>query len=261
MTTHSDYEYHGLMAETWDLFRGDTSRWEDRLFYLELVEKYGQPVLDVGCGTGRLLLDFLQQSIDIDGVDNSPEMLTLCRRKAAGLGLQPVLFEQWMESLALPRLYRTILVPSSSFQLILEPELAERALWRLKHHLLPGGALVIPFMILWQPGDPLELPDWKLTAEKTRLDDSVLFRRYSRARYDIGEQLEHTEDRYEKWVDGQLVAQEHHRRSPATRWYTQPQAAALLRGAGFSRLHIYRGFTFEPATPEDTLFTIVCIKM
>ncbi len=27
-----DYEYRGMMAQTWDLFRGDTSKWEDRNF-------------------------------------------------------------------------------------------------------------------------------------------------------------------------------------------------------------------------------------
>ena len=39
----SDYEYTGLMAEAWDLLRGDTSGWPDRFFYLELIGRYGQP--------------------------------------------------------------------------------------------------------------------------------------------------------------------------------------------------------------------------
>jgi cyclopropane fatty-acyl-phospholipid synthase-like methyltransferase len=60
-------------------------------------------VLDIGCGTGRLLLDYLAQGIDVDGVDNSPEMLARCRAKAQALGLTPRLYEQSMETLALPR--------------------------------------------------------------------------------------------------------------------------------------------------------------
>ena len=91
------YEYRGLMAELWDLFRGDTSAWPDRMLYRQLISETGEPVLDVGCGTGRILLDFMQEGVDIDGVDNSPEMLDLCRQKAEALGLQPNLYLQQME--------------------------------------------------------------------------------------------------------------------------------------------------------------------
>jgi len=109
-----DYEYRGLMAVTWDLLRGDTSRWEDRFFYLEMIEQYGQPVLDVGCATGRILLDYLQNGIDVEGVDISPEMLELCREKARTMGFRPALYQQSMVNLELPRHYRTILLPSSN---------------------------------------------------------------------------------------------------------------------------------------------------
>jgi len=53
-----EYEYYGLVAEPWDLFRGDTANWEDRKFTLDIVRETSPPVLDVGCGTGRLLLDY-----------------------------------------------------------------------------------------------------------------------------------------------------------------------------------------------------------
>ena len=129
--TPPSYEYHGLMAITWDLFRGDTSQWEDRFFYLDVVTKYGGPVLDVGCGTGRILLDFIKQGVDIDGVDNSPDMLALCREKAAKMGVKPALYQQEMDKLSLPRKYQTILVPSSSFQLLLDQPSRRVAIQRL----------------------------------------------------------------------------------------------------------------------------------
>jgi ubiquinone/menaquinone biosynthesis C-methylase UbiE len=133
------WEYSGLIAESWDLLRGDTSRWADRPFYRDAILRSGQPALDVGCGTGRLLLDYLTEGIDVDGVDNSPEMLAISRRKAQELGLQPVLYQQAMEALELPRAYRTILVPSSSFQLVTGAEAAVEAMRRFLRHLVPGG--------------------------------------------------------------------------------------------------------------------------
>ena len=172
-TPASQYEYRGPKAAYWDLLRGDTSRWEDRPFYWAAIKASGEPALDVGCGTGRLLLDFLAQGIDIDGVDNSPEMLALCRHKAQTLGLSPALYEQYLENLSLPRHYRTILVPSSTLQLIVEPAMAQQALQRIYAHLLPGGALVAPFMPLRKAGEPLEM-EWEKTAVRT--EDGATFR-------------------------------------------------------------------------------------
>src|SRR5471030_2683548 len=91
-------EYRGLLAQTWDLLRGDTSAWPDRSFYRTLIELGRGPALDVGCGTGRLMLDYLAAGLDVDGVDNSPPMLEICRTKAAGIGIEIAdrLFEQEM---------------------------------------------------------------------------------------------------------------------------------------------------------------------
>src|SRR6266516_5276065 len=92
-----NYEYQGFLSSAWDLLRGDTSVWSDRPFYRNIILQSGQPALDIGCGTGRLLLDYLAEGIDIDGVDNSPEMLAICREKAQRPGLHPRAFEQAME--------------------------------------------------------------------------------------------------------------------------------------------------------------------
>ncbi len=252
------YEYRGLMAQAWDVLRGDTSKWADRFMFLDLIVQNGQPVLDVGCGTGRLLVDFAGQGIDIDGVDNSPEMLALCRQKAASLGLpEPRLYEQYMETLALPRKYRTILVPSSSLQLVIEPEKVSRAMARLAAHLEPGGLLAAPIMTLWNEGDPLE---GEFERSAVRESDGVLFRRVARWRYDPAVECEHTEDLYQMIVDGKVVAEEQHSRSPATRSYTQAQARNLFEQAGLVDVHLYSEFTFDPACPEDTLFTVVGAK-
>ncbi len=114
-TNFTEYEYQDLLAETWDILRGDTSNWPDKFFYRRVIIDHGQPALDVGCGTGRLLLDYLADGLDVEGVDLSPEMLAICREKAEKAGLNPTLYQQPIERLKLPLSYSTILVPSSSF--------------------------------------------------------------------------------------------------------------------------------------------------
>jgi SAM-dependent methyltransferase len=253
----SDVEYRGMVAETWDLFRGDTSTWPDRPFYLEAIRRYGEPALDVGCGTGRLLLDFLAEGIDIEGVDVSAEMLDLCRRKALAMGLRANVSEQRMESLDLPRRYRTIVVPSSSFQLLLEPADADAALARFFAHLEPGGALVMPFMVLWRAGSPLEQ---RWTREAVRPEDGALVRRHSTSRFDPASGLEHTTETFEVVVDGAIVHTERHERSPATRSYDQSMALALLRTAGFEPIEVFGEFTWSPPEPEGDVFCVAAVK-
>lgn len=150
-----DYEYHGLMVATWDLFRGDTSNWEDRAFFLELIRRTGQPVLDVGCGTGRLLLDYLAQGIDIDGIDNSPDMLGLLQKKAQALNLQPRVYQQEMQALdlptslwvnpgplqLLPAAFRTSPRPPGDIPLLRPPEARRRAGHAVPGHVAAGRPL------------------------------------------------------------------------------------------------------------------------
>jgi SAM-dependent methyltransferase len=251
------YEYRGLMAQTWDALRGDPSGRGDQAFYLEVISQSGEPVLDVGCGTGRLLLDLMQRGTDVDGVDVSPEMLAICRAKGLGMGLRPALYEQAIERLDLPRRYRTILAPSSVLQLVTEPAAVAAAVSRLYGHLLPGGVLVAPFMTLWAPGMPLHV-EWENAS--WRDEDGALLTRMGRVTYDPATQCESTEDLYQVVVEGETVAVEHHRRSPAARSYTQAQARALFEKAGFANVRVLRGFTQQAATEDDTLFTLLGTK-
>jgi SAM-dependent methyltransferase len=250
-----DVEYRGLLARSWDVLRGDTSDWADRQFYLEAIARFGQPVLDVGCGTGRLLLDCLGQGIDIDGVDVSDDMLALCQAKAADLGLQPRLYRQAMESLHLPRRYCTIIVPSSSFQLVLDPAGAREAMGRFFVHLQPGGALVMPFIVFGAADEA----GVEFVREKVRPDGSLI-RKHATYRYDPATQLESTDELFEVLVDGEVVERQRSVRSPATRGYTPQQATELYVSAGFLVERVVADFTARRYEPGDEIFTIVGLR-
>jgi SAM-dependent methyltransferase len=245
-----DVEYVGLVAEAWDALRGDTTGWEDRGVYLDLIRERGEPVLDVGCGTGRLLLDFLALGIDIDGVDNAPEMLALCRRKAAHLGLQPNSQVQRMEQLDLPRRYRTILVPSSSFQLLLEASDALEAMRQFHDHLEGGGTLVMPFIAMNDAYD-------RTYTVEAPLEDGTTVRRTGREVFDPATGLESTDDLYEVIRDGTVVRSERHIREPATRVWREDEVAALYKEAGFVDLEWCANFTRQPHQIGDEVFTVI----
>lgn len=243
-------EYVGLMALAWDALRGDTSDWEDRHFYRALIEETGQPVLDVGCGTGRLLLDFLAQGIDVDGLEIAPDMAAILRSKAtaAGLDVDGRIHLQAMEDLSLARRYRTIIVPSSSFCLVLDPLAAAEAIRRFHEHLVPGGTLALPVYTYDRPADET----W---SKEAALPDGRVVRRVTRAWVDADARLEHTDETYELLEDGRVVETQHQRRSPSTRGWSQDEIRDLLHGVGFVDIRLVREFTSEPAAATDELFT------
>jgi len=255
--TVPDYEYYGLMVKYWDLLRGDTSIWPDRFFYLDVIKKYGQPVLDIGCGAGRLLIDYSSQGIDIDGVDNSPEMISLCKQNAEKKNLSPNLYVQGMTELNLPRKFKTILVPSSSLQLLLEPGQPLQAMRRFYDHLETGGVLAAPLMTLWKKGDLLE---GEFTSEATRPEDGAIVRRTGWYRFNPETKMEDTRDTWEVIKDGQVIESEIHEQAPATLSYTQAEGIALFEQAGFKDIQVFSEFTFDPVKPSDGTFSIIGIK-
>ena len=50
-------------------------------FYVGLARDCGGPVLELGCGTGRILIPTAREGIAITGVDLSTHMLHICRQK------------------------------------------------------------------------------------------------------------------------------------------------------------------------------------
>ncbi len=53
----------------------------DAQFYVGLAKESGGPVLELGCGTGRVLLPIARAGVEIQGLDNSRPMLDLLREK------------------------------------------------------------------------------------------------------------------------------------------------------------------------------------
>lgn len=133
--------HYGIVADWWSNF-SDDFRQHEIPYYRAFLKDDGQPALDAGCGTGRLLIPFLEEGMDVDGCDVSADMIAICREKAASSGMTPNLYVQPMHALDLPRKYRTIFV-CGVWGLGSNRERDAQALTRLRDHLLPGGKLLI----------------------------------------------------------------------------------------------------------------------
>jgi SAM-dependent methyltransferase len=243
-----------MVADYWDLLRGDTSKWSSRPYFLALIRQSGEPVLDVACGTGRLLIDYAGEGIDIDGVDISPDMIDGARQNAARAGLNLNLYVQPMQKLNLPRRYRTIIVPSSSFLHLTERKEATAALNCFHAHLEAGGLLAMSMRIM-DASEP-EI-DWEVDAEAARPEDDAVIRRWFRCTYDAKRRLQHTEDRYEILIDGMIVHSESYVSSPFLTWYPLGEALDMVAAAGFQNVIAHSDFKFKPATEQDTSYIVL----
>ena len=110
-------------------------------FYVGLSRKAKGPVLDVACGTGRVLMPVLQAGADADGLDLFQPMLDTARRKADALGLSPALRCGDMADFQMPRRYALVMITFNAFCHMLTTDDQLRCLGCIRRHLRPGGLL------------------------------------------------------------------------------------------------------------------------
>lgn len=112
-----------------------------RMLAVEVKER-GGAILEVGCGTGRVTLRLAQVGVPIVGLDFSPGMLAVARRKSQGLS-NIRWIEGDMRALDLGERFDLILIPGHSFQFMLTPADQAACLTGLRQHLAPDGKLVL----------------------------------------------------------------------------------------------------------------------
>ena len=220
--------YTGIVAELFEPLRAVVPDAEP---YGRFIEVSGQPALELGCGTGDPLLDLRRRGIDVEGVDSSTDMLDRCRRRAAAEGLDVVVHLQRMESLDLPRRFRSIYLAGSAFNLLPDDDLAHRALLRIRAHLDDGGSALIPLFV------PLPTPEGELgqPREAEEPDGSTIrVTAISEVRND-DERRQETVLRYERVAGDTSTVVD---RPWLLHWYSQDQFRELAASAGLATVMV-----------------------
>lgn len=207
--------HYGLIADYWALVNLDAPE-------LDLYEQYLlSPVLDAGCGAGRLLAPLRERGFDVDGCDVSADMIERCRRRAP----DATLWVSALHELDPPRRYASI-VCSGVLGLGSTREQDIRALNRLHDALLPDGTLVL---------DNEEKPfDWRVRDWGKPSDGEISLR----ARVDAV-------DEADRCVHMTLRAETPDGRSEEhalmmRQWY-RDELLPLLRDAGFTNVDVLPG--------------------
>jgi len=246
--------HYGLVARWWAEF---SEGGDDIAFFRDAIRRCGEPVLDAGCGTGRLLLPLLRSGIDIDGSDVSGDMLAWCARMVRAEGLSADLYRQAMHELDLPRRYRTV-VFCGSFGLGGTRATDLEGLRRIHSHLEPGGTLVMDHHPPKRDADygqvragNLELPsDWSEQGDRRRSSDgSELELRTRLLTVDEAERTVTREISVREFVGGAEVADESY--AILIRGYLTEDVESMLEQAGFGDISVTGGLEDRPPSPLD----------
>jgi SAM-dependent methyltransferase len=118
----------------------------DVSFYVDAARESGGPVLELGCGTGRVLIPTARAGVEITGVDLSPGMLAVCRRalaaEPADVRSRAQIVHAAMSSFELGRSFRLVTIPFRPFQHLVAVEDQIACLDCIRRHLASGGLLI-----------------------------------------------------------------------------------------------------------------------
>jgi SAM-dependent methyltransferase len=132
-----------LYAQLYDVHVSD---WQGEVdFYRELIVHSplnANGVLEVACGTGRVTLQLAKDGVDITGLDISPELLEIARRKSIGIpNVNWVLGD--MRTFDIGTKFGYVILPGHSFQFMTTPDEQVKCLEQIKRHLVDDGLLII----------------------------------------------------------------------------------------------------------------------
>ena len=122
--------------------RNSHSIYESVPFYVKQVKKYGGPVLELACGTGRITIPIAKEEIPIVGLDFSARMLTQARKNSKKDNLEIEWIEADMTNFSLSRNFSVIIMPGAAMNWVLENREIENCLSCVKKHLISGGKFI-----------------------------------------------------------------------------------------------------------------------
>ncbi len=249
--------YYGTVATLYDLWL-DTVDLGDEQFFQDAINQFGEPALELACGTGRLLLKYIERGMGVEGLDASAEMLDICRTKALARGVKATLHHQSMRAMELPRKFRTVFCAAGSFTLLSDESDARAALTRIYDHLETDGRVVIALYVPWQnrhPTGPDPANEWYVRREAVRPEDGATARCSVRESHDPVGQLHHAHGHNEVILDRRVVQTESF--SLICRWWEPWQFVNLVTNAGFIDARVLDGYTNQRADDDATLFPVV----
>jgi len=255
--TTAHYDDAGYYDESYQDHRADVT------FYLQTALEHGGPVLELGCGTGRITLPLARAGIDVVGVDASEEMLEAAQDKldTQSEDVQRCVTLAHADIRAIPRsvapdrAFRLVISPFNVLQHLYTLDDLERCFAGVRRCLMPRKGLFAFDVLLpdvralgRNPARRYKLGQVHHPAGDTRYDyeESFDYDPIAQVQY-IGMYFEHPDDRSLSFS------------TPLThRQFFPEELRALVRYNGFEAIHRYGSFDREPILETSDSQIYVC---
>ena len=234
----------------------------DLPFYLDLAEQSRSPVLEIACGTGRVLLPIARKGIEICGIDNSQPMLDILHQN---LGREPqevrrriTVHQGDMCSFRLNWKFSLVMIPFRPMQHMFTVDDQVAALKTAVAHLTDTGMLAFDvfypkFDMIWTKlGEEVPEMEWTPSSDPTKL----VRRFFRKDAIDKINQIFSFTFIFRTYQKGELILEE----TEAFRlcYYTYPHLRALFLLAGLEPVAEYGSFAKTPLdnTAEQMIFLL-----
>lgn len=249
-------EYRKLHAEWYELASAGVDHRKEIDFLAGIIRSAKGPVLELGSGTGRILVPLLERGFDVAGIDTSPDMTARCLAACRAKGLKAELHGQSMTDFSLPRKFGVILLASGGLGLFAADRDIHDTFGRVMAHLEPGGMFVYEFEPV--PGEGLGGKDGIWTGDwLSGTDGSIIVRRKLR-KYDATSRIWEQLWVLDKFFDGRLVETEADERTG--RYFTVEEAVRFGESAGFTEIRATDWLAEGPPRKDSVVVTVRCRK-
>lgn len=220
----------------------------DLALWLALAEERKGPILELGCGSGRVLIALAEHGFEVVGIDNEPAMLSRGQRRV-GPDIAPRLWLKLadLRDFSLDHQFPLVIIPCNTFSYLNDQE-ALKALAAVRRHLMEYGLLAVDLPnrdeILIDRLDPYEPVESFIEPESGHPVQVFADQEIDSK----GDWVRVT------WHYDELLPNGKVRRLDIINTYNlrQPERMrTLLKSAGFSSICFYGGYGREPFTPES----------
>ena len=239
------------IAHLYDADMAQNMRFDDVAFYARLCAAHGGRVLELGCGSGRILLDLASRGIEIVGIDRSQNMLTGLARKAAKRALPLRACMMDVRRLGFGVRFDVVLCGYSLVTYMTANDDAKRMLDQVKRVLAPRGIVVVDAFVR-RPMEPLR----EFTRDYVRpFGEETLIR--SKRITPLSDRVNRIERRYEI-VSGDGAVRERIETCEDIRAYAPAELTALLVECGLRARETWWDYTTTTEVAGAQFFTAVC---